>query len=215
MKRDKNKTHLQSDALGQRLKALEARLATLEDGEKIKKLMRAYGYYLDKQLWDQTVDLFSDNCSIEVSGRGVYLGKKGANTFFRSVLGGGKTGLTSGMLFNHLILQGIVDVDPNGVTALGRWRAFLQIGKYGDNAAWGEGVYENEYLKDEGVWKIAKLHWYSTFVTPYEDGWAKTGLPLFGPSTEYPPDLPQSVQYEIFPGNFVPPFHYKNPVTGR
>ena len=31
----------------------------------------------------------------------------------------------------------------------------------------------------------------------------------------YPPDMPTSLKYEPYPANFVTPFHYKNPVSGK
>ena len=36
-----------------------------------------------------------------------------------------------------------------------------------------------------------------------------------GPSKDFPPDAPPSVKYDAFPGHYVPPFHYPNPVSGR
>jgi len=203
------------EALEARLKSAESRVHTLEDIERIEKLQRAYGYYVDKNLWDQVVDLFADDCSIEIAQRGVYLGKKGADRLFRMVFGGGKIGLSYGRLFNHMMLQGIVDVDPRGQTAKGRWRAFVQIAQFQKSAMWSDGIYENDYVKENGVWKLMKLKFWPTFYTPYETGWAVRNLPNNSPSAEYPPDQPPTDRAGVFPDYFAPPFHYRNPVTGR
>lgn len=198
-----------------RLDVLEHQVVLLQDQDAIKNLTRAYGYYVDKQLWNQVVDLFSRHCRIEIAGRGVYLGRKGARRFFQGALGNGRIGLRPGMLFNHMILQGVVHVNPDGRTARGRWRAFMEIARYHRFAIWGEGTYENRYVKRGGVWKIRDMHFYATFYTPYSAGPARVALPNNGPSKAYPPDLPPSVRYDVFPGHYVPPFDYPNPVTGQ
>jgi len=205
----------ESARLEARLDALEHQVTLLQDENAIKNLTRAYGYYVDKALWDQVADLFSDDCRIEISGRGVYLGKKGAERFFEGSLGGGRIGLKPGMLFNHIILQGVVHLSPDGRTAKGRWRALMQIAVYHGFALWGEGTYENVYVKESGVWKISDMHFYSTYYTPWGEGPGKVALPNNGPSKSYPPDQPPSVNYDVFPGHYVPPFDYPNPVTGQ
>lgn len=201
--------------LAARLSALEARVARLDDIEAINKLTRAYGYYVDKQLWNEVVDTFSDDAVVEIAGRGVYKGRKGVDDLFRGAMGGGEIGLKPGTLFNHMILQGIVDIDPGGKTAKARWRAFVQIARSQKIALWSEGTYENQYVKQGGIWKISKMHFYSTYYTAFDQGWAKAALPNNGPSPVYPPSAPPSIQYDVFPGHYVPPFHYPNPVTGR
>jgi hypothetical protein len=110
-------------------------------------------------------------------------------------------------------LQPIVHVAPDVLSAKGRWHMFAQEAVHGEYARWGLGVFENEYVKEGGVWKIQRLHLYSTMYTPYEDGWAKTALPNEGPSAGLPPDRPPSVDYKPFPAAYVVPFHYENPVT--
>ena len=80
---------------------------------------------------------------------------------------------------------------------------------------WGNGIYENEYIKENGKWMIKKLHFNLIFRTPYEDGWLKTPvIGQNGPSREVPPDaLPTA--YHPYPSQECIPPHYKHPITGR
>ncbi|HUL83691.1 MAG TPA: nuclear transport factor 2 family protein [Gammaproteobacteria bacterium] len=206
-----------------RLAALETELASLEhdatlleDAKAIKRLQRAYGYYVDKKLTHEIGALFADSpdTSAELGGLGVYVGKARITEFYDHVMGG--EGLKPGQLFNHMILQGVVHVANDGLTAKGRWRALIQIGEAGKSATWAEGPYENEYVKENGVWKFSKVHWYQTFSAPYTPGWHKAPEPLAPPlSKDFPPDRPPSVAYQSYPSAFQVPYHYKNPVSGR
>ena len=85
----------------------------------------------------------------------------------------------------------------------------------GANGVWGVGIYENEYVKEGGVWKIAKLHFYPTAFTDYDKGWARSLLPMKGQSALFPPDKPPTKVYRTMPGNYIPPFSFKHPVTGE
>ncbi len=207
-------------ALVRRVEELEARLQHQEDLEHIKKLTRMYGYYLDKALWDELLPLFTDDCTVEVSALGVYEGKHRLEVLFKEILGNGPAksdanGLLYGQLYNHLILQGIVHVDDGGHTAKGRWRSFMQLAEFGRAALWGEGPEELEYRKDNGQWRIRSLHFYRTFHTPYDQSWATAESPKGGMRTQHPPDRPPTQDYDPFPGVYVPPFHYANPITGQ
>jgi hypothetical protein len=88
-------------------------------------------------------------------------------------------------------------------------------GRTGVGADWREGIYENEYVKDNGVWKIQTLHVYPRLVTDYDEGWAKSGKPVNGPSDAFPPDGPPTLVYQSYPKFFIPPFHFPHAVTGR
>ena len=189
---------------------LEQEIVRLEDVNAIKKLQRIYGFYTDKQLWSQAADLFSDDGTIEVGGRGVYVGRERIREFLAT---NGPETPQPKRLFDHMQLQPIVHVAPNGTTARGRWHVFAQEAVHGEYASWGLGVLENEYVKQDGVWKIRREHFFTTMYTPYEAGWGKTAIPNSGPSAELPPDRPPSVDYQAYPAAFVVPFHYDNPVT--
>jgi hypothetical protein len=199
-------------ALSARAAQLAHDIAMLEDEKAVEKLQRIYGFYTDKQLWTQAADLFAENGTIEVGGRGVYVGKERVLAFLKL---NGPEFPQAGRLFDQMQLQPIVHVAPDGLTAKGRWHMFAQEAVHDEYARWGLGVFENEYVNERGVWKIQRLHLYTTMYTPYEDGWAKTALPNDGPSSELPPDRPPSVRYAAFPSAFVVPFHYENPVTGK
>ena len=198
------------DALAARAAALERDVARLEDVNAIKKLQRIYGFYTDKQLWSAAADLFSADGTIEVGGRGVYVGRDRIREFLAL---NGPEGPQPNRLFDQMQLQPIVHVAPDGQTAQGRWHVFAQEAVHGEYANWGLGVLENEYVKEDGVWKIRRHHFFTTMYTPYEAGWAKQAIPNAGPSAELPPDQPPTIAYEAYPKAFVVPFHYENPVT--
>ena len=70
-------------------------------------------------------------------------------------------------------------------------------------------------MKQNGVWKIQSLHFYPTFITDYDKGWGKDAQPAPAASAQLPPDRPPTEVYAIYPKAHVPPFHYRNPVTGK
>jgi hypothetical protein len=198
----------------EQLAALEHRKSLIEDANAIKRLQRAYGYYVDEALWDEVADLFIADGTIEIGLDGVYVGKERVREYLY-VLGGGKTGLSEGQLNEHLQLMPVVTVAPDGMTAKGRWRALILAGRLGENAIWGEGPYENEYVKEDGVWKLKKVHWYQSVVVPYETGWFDSPDVNKGKwvSASLPPDRPPTIEYSTWPETYLPEFHFPNPVA--
>jgi SnoaL-like domain len=198
--------------LPQTVAALQARVGALRDINDIKRLQRAYGYYLDVGQWDQVARLFSRHATLEIGLDGVYRGQERIRQYFRAV-GGGHTGLAPGQVNQYLQLMPVINLAPDGLTAKGTWRAVILAGQADKGAWWGEGPYENEYVKEGGVWKISALHWYQTLMTPYgQGGWARNADVNGGhyvPAT-LAPDAPPSEQYKIWPGAHVPHFHFKN-----
>jgi hypothetical protein len=200
-------------ALTDRIAALEQRKSLIEDSNAIERLQHAYGYYIDRGLWDEVANLFADDGTIEIGLDGVYAGKARVREYLVA-LGGGRQGLPAGKLNEHLQVMPVITVAPDGLTAKARWRAITLTGENGGEAFWCEGPYENEYVKDGGVWKIKTLHWYQALFVPYERGWQTQPDPTGGkhvPAT-LPPDRPPSVDYKTWPDTYVPPFSFPNPV---
>ncbi len=199
--------------------ALDVAAQRIEDAAAVRKLQRAFGYYLDKGYWDEAADLFADDATLEIGVDGVYVGK--ARIRERLVLDGGGNpgpGLPYGQIYHRMQLQPVVDVAPDGKTAKGRWREIALLGHYHHDAEWGAGIEESEYVKRDGVWRIWRLHEYPTFVAPYEGGWARlkavTGDWTSAVGKAFPADRPPTVRYRPFPDPFTPPFHYRNPAGG-
>src|SRR5262245_58147562 len=66
-----------------KLAALQTQLALLEkeadrvqSAHDIRRLQRAYGYYVDQALWDDVADLFTPDGTIEIALDGVYIGQR-------------------------------------------------------------------------------------------------------------------------------------------
>lgn len=203
--------------LDARLDALAAQIDRLESARAIKKLQRAFGYYMDRGLWNEAADLFADDGTVEIGADGVYVGKARIHDYLQR-LGGGQPGLVYGQLNEWLQLQPVVNLAPNGQSATARWRDLGMLGHFKRDAAWRDGIYENAYVREGGVWKIAALHLYVNFLAPFERGWArlKAGEGT-GPSDAAKamlPDRPPSTRAAAFPDPQLPPFSYPNPVTG-
>jgi hypothetical protein len=185
-------------------------LSLIESHEAIERLQAAYGYYIDKGLWDRAAALFSDHATYEYGQRGVYIGRRHIRKALELM---GPAGLAKGQLNDYPMLQPIIDVAPDNRTAKARWRSDVMLSRDG-KGEWGEGEYENEYVNERGVWKLSKLHFYVTFFADYDKGWASGDIPLAGPSAANPPDRPPTERYESLPGVYLPAYHYPNPVTG-
>jgi triacylglycerol lipase len=193
----------------------ERAIDRVESYEELENLESAYGYYLDKNLWNDLADLFAHDGSMELARRGVYQGQDHVRAFLFSVFGRGKEGPVAGRLGNHLQLQPVIDVSPDGKSAKIRSRMLQQM-SLNSRASIGGAVYENEAVKEDGVWRFKIDHAYNTFSAGYEGGWAKSASRAMpGPSKEMPPDAPPTATIAMFPVVYDIPFHYGNPVTGR
>ncbi len=198
--------------------ALTERVEVLEGTRAIKKLQRAFGFYVDRGLWGEAADLFTDNGSIEIGVDGVYVGKARVREYLMR-LHGGQEGLIYGQLNEWITLQPAIAIAADGNSGTARWRDHAMLGQYKKHAEWRDGTYENTYVKEGGVWKINALHLYVNFTVPYEKGWARLkpgeGLVQSETSKSFPPDRPPTAEYKPFPDTQVPAFQAVNPVTGK
>lgn len=187
------------------------RAERLADEQAIENLQRVYGYYFDARLWDDVAALFADDGTLEMDLRGVYVGRERIREFLDLL---GPVGIEQGVLNDHVQLQIVATVAADGRSAKARSRSFSMTGVHGGDGAWSEGIYENTFVKEGGVWKIKDLRYFPTFITAYDKGWAQDAQPAPTASSELPPDRPPTSVYEIYPRAHIPPYHYDNPITG-
>ena len=192
------------------LDQLRAEVAELKAERDIQRLQTAYGYYVDKAQWDEAADLFARDATLEIAARGQFRGQDRIRAYLHAL-----PPLEHGTVFNHMQLQPLITIAPDGRTAWGRWRAIMEVGFVDREELCGEATYENAYIVEDGVWKIAKLHCFVTYYVRWNEGWSKGGVPMGKPLPEMMPDALQTVDYGSFPDIYIPPYHYPNPVTGK
>ena len=206
------------EQLANRLQELEARVHRLESTAAIERLQRIYGYYLDNRMWQEIVDLFTEDGEVEIGRRGIYRGREQLRTFFVDVLGRGRSGRQRNELHNHIQIQGIVTLAEPPHRALGRFRALAQFaGELADGSpgtGWAEGVYENQYVQEDGAWRIRTLRWTPSFYGKLPVEAIAAGRPSAPPSSQFPPSAPSTYGPDQS-GSWNPPFHYPHPITGR
>jgi len=192
--------------------SLAQRATRLADVAEIKRLQAIYGFYIDRSMWDEILDLMTDDVTLEYGASGVYAGKAQARALLYGI-GYGQYGLLKGQLRDHTQLQPVITLAPDGRTAQGRWHALVILGQFQQYARWQTGPYENEYRKENGRWKISRLHWYETFTVPFANGGWKGSMPQSNVADRRlaPADRPPTFRYDSWPAVSVPPYHYENP----
>jgi len=188
------------------------RVRRLTDETQVQNLQHCYGYYLDRKMWDDVADLFVDDGTFETGQRGVYAGKtrirRALEVFY------GPSPLRNGELFDHINLATVVSIAPDGRSAGARTTQLSMLGLNGDYAQWELGTYENEFIKQDGLWKIRAIRYYPRMSTDYDKGWAADAKPVPAVSSEFPPDRPSGT-CESYPELCYVAFHYANPVTAK
>ena len=201
-------------SLTAKLASVEHRVGLLEDVARLERMNSIYGYYLAHLQWDDLTGIFSATGTIEIAMRGVYVGAASVRRNLN--LYGQATDDQFGLQHNHMQFQPVVTVAPDGQTAKLRSRALSIMGNWQRNSQWMGGVYENEFVKENGVWKIKHDQVFNTYFIPYAVGWKDVmPRPPPGITATNPPDAPPTVPFEMYPSAFLPPFHYPNPVTGN
>jgi hypothetical protein len=209
------------ESLEARMRILEHELGIQKDIEEVRRLHYIYMYYNTNRMAKQLLDLVSENAeSIEIGGRGVYYGKEG---FRKNFINPGEpvdaavkdVGWSFGNCLFQLGGMDVITVADDRQTAKGRFAVLTPVitgYPKNQNVSLNAGVYEQEFVKDDGVWKIKKFKYVHYFMVRLEDLKVKPNYSRW-PDAENPADAP-TTWYHPFPEAGVMPFHFANPVTG-
>ena len=215
--------------LKQRMEALEHELGIQQDIHAVRRLQYAYGYFIDKSQYNELVDLFAEDSEVWFLG-GIWKGKAGVRRLyidrFRVSFTEGHNGPRYGWLLDHAQVQMIVDVAAGRKTGSVRGRSMMHAGLHetakGEQRQWFEGgIYENRYVREDGIWKISRLGYFPFWHARYADGWAKTPIDFIPMAkTCYPedpigPDELSDPPPRLWPATDIVPIHYNHPVTGQ
>ena len=191
------------------LNGLGDRIQRLQDLTEVEIVQDAYGYFVDKAQWHYLADLFAPDATLEIGGKGIFLGR--ARVFEYMHVGLGPIGPREGSLIDHQQFQCLPSINPDGVTAQIRCIAFVM-----SSGGWGHNYYEDKFVKVNGVWQFQKLHGPFNMYSGYKVGWLDNTILNTTPEKWPPyPDLPPTVLYMTFPNYYIEPYHYPNPVTGK
>jgi hypothetical protein len=212
---------------------LANQVGVLEDVNAIRRLQYTYGYLIDKCMYAETVDLFAEDGEVRFMG-GIYKGREGVRRLyigrFRKNFTNDYNGPVFGFLLDHPQMQMIIDVAPDRKTARLRGRSMMQAGRHHSITEagslprqwWEGGIYENEYVRENGIWKIRVLDYNPLWHGNFDKGWAHQPANAYPFSSKtYPEDptgpdvIAPEAHRRLWPETPLVPFHYPHPVTGK
>jgi len=212
-------------SMEERMAIMEKEVERLKAIESIRKVEHAYSYYLLMWMHEEIIDLFAarDDTTLEWP-QGIFIGKEAPRQYFSHM----NPNKDPEFMHQMMHLSDVIDIAEDGNTGQGRWWGFgamaLPRGNTGVTQTYGCGIYENDFIKEDGVWKLWKIRWVHQYSSRPTDGWVKPErLSEFRPSAEGEHGLPdwwkvakppKGIDYS-YPSGYIFPFHFNHPVTGK
>jgi len=164
-----------------------ARAQRLSDEDAVRNLQNSYGYYIDRRMWDDAVDLFASDGSYARAGIGRYIGPTAIRAVYERE---GPQGLRHGDLNDHVMINLLICVAPDGRSARARGFDFGMTGNNDGKAFWSLTLFDNLYAKSAGVWRIKAVRDYPRMRTDTKTSWDAGLMPLAAPTRAADGDPP-------------------------
>ena len=148
--------------------SLDARVRRLEDIEALKALKSRYAEYCDNDYNpDQLAPLFTSDATWDGGVLGHAEGRDAIHAFFAVA--------SQAIPFAvHHVMNPDITVD--GDRATGTWLLWQPCVHGSGAALWIAGRYQDEYRREDGVWRFSKVCFRPNVISPYEHGFAKARM---------------------------------------
>ena len=162
------------------MNTLEQRIGHLEDLAEIEQLLNKYIYMLTTMDFDHIFDeCFSqtrEDVSIQASDSGVYIDREHIKErFFAKFMGYLKE--VPGAFTMHLACNPVIEISPDRTMA---HSVALSPGCATDpqvrDSLWIWGTFTDDYIRENGHWRILHHAFIPLFRTPYDKGWTKQAV---------------------------------------
>ena len=144
------------------LEALEARIQAMEDLEAIKQLQYRYKNAFMQANWDEVIDCFSQDATLDIKPDGTLIdkGMKEVKSRFAK-MAKAHAGAETDFMYHPIITV-------SGNTAKGIWWVTdtMHIKDKGEQSIYG--IYTVEYVKEKRKWKISMLRHRHRTIVPAE-----------------------------------------------
>lgn len=198
--------------LKERADSLTMQVALLEDEKSIRRLQDKFEYLVDRGMYEDVLDLFTDDAETVFNG-GIFKGRNsGVKRMFCDLFSSGMTGRkmepAPGFQKDSCAGADIINISKDRKSAAARFAYSIQAGAPIDSDSllvkmarfqgegimkwWEAGVYEVSLVKTEknGAWKIKKLEYNVQARADYKPGRTVSKsieIPIF--TKVYPEDL--------------------------
>jgi hypothetical protein len=195
--------------------------------DAIENLAGGYGQYLDDNHWEELGSLFAAQGERDSAGGGFIRTPARIASFSRKRYGPYNEHRTFANM--HIRTQPVIDISADGMKGQDRTRLF-QIVIAPTNATTGRsgamfvsGMYEDDLVFEDGVWKMKRADVDHLIYMPYKTGWTGVKEGSAGRSTPGMGAVAGEKFDAMNTGDINPAyprlphmwFHYRNPVSGR
>ena len=165
---------------------LAARIDRLNSEDDVRNLQHVCGYYIDQRMWTDVEDLFDEGALMRIDDL-EYEGRDGIRRALELM---GPEGLEHGELNDRVVFDVVVDVQPDGDTALCHG---IELGLLGDArrgiGSWEFSAFTNRFVRRNGIWRLREATISRMLHADYREGWGHVGV--VSASRVAPPESPE------------------------